>query len=110
MLVSPLAFAVAALVIMLWIVWSDSVRLGRSHPAIYWMRVVLYLAAAGALVLNMTRHLSLFTPMVEVVTVLAALGGLGGAIHFLRKAMQPPPAGRRRSDITATEAGSPDNQ
>jgi len=35
MLVSPLAFAVAALVIMLWIVWSDSVRLGRSHPAIY---------------------------------------------------------------------------
>lgn len=110
MTVSPVVLAVAGLLIMLWIVWSDSVRIGRSHPAIYWMRVVLYLAAAGALVFHMTRHLSLFTPIAEIATVLAALTGLGGAIHFLRKAMQPLPDGRRSTDVAAPDAGSPDIQ
>ena len=109
MTVSPLALSVAALLIMLWILWSDSVRIGRSHPAIYWMRVVLYLAAAGALLLNMTRHLAQFTSISEIVTVVAALAGLGGAIHFLRKALQPLPGGRRRTDTASSESGSSDS-
>jgi hypothetical protein len=106
MFVTPLALAIAALIIMLWIVWSDSVRIGRSHPAIYWMRVVLYLAAAGALLLNMTRHLSRFTAIAEIATILAALAGVGGAIQFLRKALQPLPDGRRSTDVAAPEAPS----
>jgi hypothetical protein len=108
MTVSPLVLALAGLLIMLWIIWSDSVRIGRSHPTIYWMRVVLYLAAAAALVLNMTRHLARFTLAAEVMTLLAALAGLCGAIHFLRKALQPLADGRRSTDSAASEAGSPD--
>jgi hypothetical protein len=108
--VSPLALALAALAIMLWIIWSDSVRLGRSHAAIYWMRVVLYLAASAALVLNMTRHIVRFTTASEVVTVVAALAALGGAIHFLRKAVQPLPDGRRRTDSAAPDATRSDVQ
>jgi hypothetical protein len=41
-------------------------------------------------------------------TILAALAGLCGAIHFLRKALQPLPDGRRSTDTAASEAGSPD--
>ena len=108
MTVSPLILAIAGLVIMLWIIWSDSVRIGRSHPTIYWMRVVLYIAAAAALILNMTRHLARFTMASEVMTIFAALAGICGAIHFLRKALQPLPDGRRSTDAVATEAGSPD--
>ncbi len=98
MTIPPWGLAIAAITVMLWIIWSDSIRLGRSHPAIYFMRVALYLATAATLIANVVRHPVTFSFGAKAAAVVAALVGLGGAIHFFRKAVQPIPTGRRAGD------------
>lgn len=99
----PWAVATAALVVMLWIVWSDSIRIGRSHPSIYYMRVVLYLATSTVLAVNVWRRAAEYSLMAKGIAILATLAGVGGAIHFLRKAIQPIPTGRRSTDSPEEE-------
>lgn len=98
MTIPPWAVATAALVVMLWIVWSDSIRIGRSHPSVYYMRVVLYLATSAVLAVNLWRRAAEYSIPAKAIAVLAALAGVGGAVHFLRKGMEPLPTGRRSTD------------
>lgn len=94
----PWAVATAALIVMLWIVWSDSIRIGRSHPSVYFMRVVLYLATSAVLAVNLWRRAAEYSMTAKGIAILAALAGVGGAVHFLRKGMEPMPTGRRSTD------------
>ena len=98
MTIPPWGLAIATLTVMLWIIWSDSVRVGRSHPIVYWMRVALYLAASGVLIANVLRHPVTFSPGIKALVVLAALVGVAGAVYFFRKAIEPIPTGRRMTD------------
>ena len=41
--------------------------------------------------------------MAKGIAILATLAGVGGAIHFLRKAIQPIPTGRRSTDSPEEE-------
>lgn len=102
----PWAVATAALVVMLWIVWSDSIRIGRAHPSIYYMRVVLYLATAAVIAVNLWRRAGEYSVTAKGIAIVAALAGVGGAVHFLRKAMQPVPTGRRSTDALEEEGNS----
>jgi hypothetical protein len=84
-MISPAGMAIAALTVMLWIVWSDTIRTKRPGPVLYAMRIALYLIMAGILVLNMFRYPSQFSATARVVTVLAALVGIFGAGYFARR-------------------------
>lgn len=84
-MIPPAGYAIAALTVMLWILWSDSVRKRRSSQILYAVRVALYLIVAAILVLNRFRYPRLFSPAATFVVILAALVGVFGALHFGRR-------------------------
>lgn len=84
-MMSPLGMALAAITVMLWILWSDTLRRQRVHPIHATIRVALYLVMSGILILNLVRYSHLYNASARVFTVLAALIGLVGAAYFGRK-------------------------
>ena len=81
-----LTIPLAALTLMMWIVWSDSVRRRPAGRGIYYFRVVIYLAACGVLGWQLWRYWYRVGTATIVLTILAILVGIGGAAHFARKA------------------------
>lgn len=81
-----LTIPLAALTLMMWIVWSDSVRRRRSGRGIYYFRVLIYLLACGVLGWSLWRYWHQVGTATVVLTILAILFGIGGAVHFLKKA------------------------
>jgi len=84
-MIPPAAMAIAALTLMLWILWSDTVRARRPSPILYTVRIALYLVMAGVLLLNRVRYPQFFSPAATVLVALAALVGLLGAFYFGRR-------------------------
>ena len=81
----PAAMAIAALTVMLWILWSDTIRQRRPSPVLYTVRIALYLIMAGLLVMNRIRSPRLFSPAATVIVVIAAGVGVFGAAYFGRR-------------------------
>lgn len=81
----PIGMAIAAMTVMLWIIWSDILRTRRPMPLLYVMRIALFLIVAGIMVLNLVRYPDYFAGGAKVFAVLAVLVGIAGAIHFGRK-------------------------
>jgi hypothetical protein len=48
--------AIASITVMLWIMWSDTIRARRPSPILYAVRIALFLIVAGVLILNMVRQ------------------------------------------------------
>ena len=84
-MIPPVGFAIAALTVMLWILWSDSVRPRRASQVMYTLRVVTYLAVSGILILNRIRYPRYFSGGATVAVVLAVLVGFFGAFWFARR-------------------------
>lgn len=84
-MMSPVAMAIAALTVMLWIVWSDTVRSRRPSPMLYTMRIALYLIMSGILILNMVRYPAQFSGSARAIGIIAALVGILGAVYFARR-------------------------
>jgi hypothetical protein len=83
-MIPPAGMAIAAITVMLWILWSDTLR-GRRTPVLYAVRVALYLIVSGVLVVNMVRYPRLFDGTTRVLTIVAAAIGLLGAAYFGRR-------------------------
>ena len=81
----PATMALAALTVMLWILWSDTLRARRPTPILYAMRIALYLIVSGILILNMVRYPHLFGGGARVIGVAAVVVGLIGAGYFARR-------------------------
>ncbi|MBV9497695.1 MAG: hypothetical protein JOZ54_25900 [Acidobacteria bacterium] len=81
----PSAIALAAITVMLWILWSDSVRARRSSQILYTIRIGLFLVMSGILILNMIRYPETFNTGSRVLAIVAALIGVLGAGYFARK-------------------------
>ena len=79
-------FPLLSLVAMLWVLWSDSIRRGRTLAAFYILRMVLFLALAGVLLFNMFSYSGAYSTGSRVLVIFAALTGLAGAGYFFRKA------------------------
>jgi hypothetical protein len=83
-MISPSGMAIAALTVMLWILWSDSFR--RSpHPIVYVIRIGLFLIVAGVMTVNLFRMPHVFTTGSRVVTILTVIVAVGGVAYFVRK-------------------------
>jgi phosphatidylserine synthase len=84
-MIPPAGMAIAALTVMLWILWSDSIRSHRPTPLLYGIRVLLFLTMAALLVVNRFRYPRMFSPAASVLVVIAALVGVFGALYFGRR-------------------------
>ncbi len=84
-MIPPVGFAIAALTVMLWILWSDSVRPRRASQALYALRVALYLVVSGILILNRIRYPQYFSGGATVAVAIAILVGFFGAFWFARR-------------------------
>ena len=83
-MISPAAMAIATLTVMLWILWSDTIRARRPTPILYAVRIALYLIVSGILVLNLIRYPAYFAGA-RVLTLVAVAVGLFGAGYFARR-------------------------
>lgn len=83
--IPPAGMAIAALTVMLWLIWSDTIRPVRAPAILYAVRIALFVIVAGIFVLNRIRYPFLFSPTATVLVVVVALVGAGGAAYFARR-------------------------
>lgn len=81
-MIPPAGMAIAALTVMLWILWSDTLRSKRPTPILYAVRIALYLIMTGVLILNRVRYPYLFSRGATMLVVFAAVVGVTGAVYF----------------------------
>jgi hypothetical protein len=82
---NPAMMALAALTVMLWILWSDTMRARRPAQILYAMRIALFLIVSGILVLNLVRYPGMFAGGARFIAIAAVLVGLVGAGYFARR-------------------------
>jgi hypothetical protein len=82
---NPAAMAIVAITVMLWILWSDTMRARRPAPILYAMRIALYLIVTGILILNMVRYPDVFAGTTRLIVIAAVLVGFVGAGYFTRR-------------------------
>jgi hypothetical protein len=82
---NPGAMAIATMTVMLWILWSDTIRARRPSQIIYTVRIGLFLVVSGVLILNMVRYPRAFTSSARALGIAAAVIGVVGAVYFARK-------------------------
>ena len=84
-MISPAGMAIAAITVMLWIVWSDTMRSRRSSPILYTVRIGLYLVVSGVFVLNLVRYPRMFSGTARTLGIVAIVMGIVGATYFTRR-------------------------
>jgi hypothetical protein len=84
-MMTPGLMAIATMTVMLWILWSDTIRARRPSQVLYTVRIGLYLVVAFVLILNLLRYPHIFDMTARVLTIVAAAIGLLGAGYFARK-------------------------
>ena len=84
-MIPPAGVAIALMTVMLWIMWSDTIRTRKPSPILYTMRIAFYLIASGVLILNLIRYPHLFSGSSRVLAILAAGVGVTGAVYFARR-------------------------
>ena len=84
-MLSPATMALATITVMLWIIWSDTIRARRPSQILYTVRIGLFLVVTAMLVLNLLRYPHLYSSSTRALTVVAALIGMGGAAYFARR-------------------------
>jgi hypothetical protein len=77
--------AIATITVMLWIMWSDTIRARKPSPILYAVRIALFIIVSGVLVLNMVRRPDLFHGGGRTLTIVAVVVGLSGAAYFARR-------------------------
>jgi len=84
-MMNPATMALAAMTVMLWILWSDTIRARRPSPILYAMRVALYLIVSGILILNLVRYPTLYGSAARAMTIVTVAVGVFGAGYFARR-------------------------
>lgn len=84
-MMNPAAMAIVAMTVMLWILWSDTIRARRPAPILYALRIALFLIVSGILILNLVRYPAAFPGSAKALMVAAVAVGLLGAGYFTRR-------------------------
>ena len=84
-MINPNTMSLAAITVMLWILWSDTIRNRRPAPILYTFRIALFLIVSAIFVLNMVRNPGLFGGGSRAIAIVAVLVGLVGAGYFTRR-------------------------
>lgn len=84
-MMSPATMALATITVMLWIIWSDTIRARRPSQILYTVRIGLFLVVTAMLILNLFRYPNIYSSGTRTLTVVAVLIGIGGAAYFARR-------------------------
>ena len=84
-MMSPAGMALAAITVMLWLLWSDSVRPRKPAPILYAVRIALFLITSGVLLLNVIRYPDVFAGTARALAIGAVVIGIMGAVYFSRR-------------------------
>ena len=84
-MIPPAGMAIAAITVMLWILWSDTIRARKPSPILYAVRIALYLIVSGVLILNLVRYPELFDGATRLLTIIGVFIGFVGAYYFSRR-------------------------
>jgi hypothetical protein len=84
-MINPAAMAIATMTVMLWIVWSDTIRARKPSPILYAVRIALYLIVSGILLLNVIRYPDVFAGSARILSLVAVAVGVFGAGYFFRR-------------------------
>ncbi|MEA2464020.1 MAG: hypothetical protein QOJ98_1767 [Acidobacteriota bacterium] len=84
-MINPNAMAIAAMTVMLWIMWSDTIRAKRPSQILYTVRIALFLIISGILVVDLVRHPAVFAGGSRGLAITAVIVGLCGAGYFARR-------------------------
>ena len=87
-MMTPTSMAMLTLTVMLWILWSDTIRARRPSQILYTLRIGVFLVVSAMMVLNLVRYGRRFTTSETVITIVAAIVGVVGAGYFARKLMR----------------------
>lgn len=79
----------AALTVMLWLLWSDSIRRGRQFRLFYAVRMLLFGAVTGVVIYNLVKYPELFGRTGTLMSWVAAIVGVVGVVFFWRKLTAP---------------------
>jgi hypothetical protein len=82
---NPGSMAIFAITVMLWIMWSDTIRARRPSQILYVVRIALFLVVSAILMLNMFRYPAAIAGGARAITIVAVLVGLTGAGYFARR-------------------------
>lgn len=85
MIFNPVGMAMATITVMLWIMWSDTIRARRPSQILYTMRIALFLIVSGVLAVNMIRYPAMFGGGTRWLTIVAIVIGLIGAGYFAKR-------------------------
>lgn len=83
---SPIALPLAAIVVMLWLIWSDSLRRRRLAPLFYIARAFLFLIAGGVLLYNVINYPAAYPGETRLLAYSAVLVSVVGIAYFVRRA------------------------
>jgi hypothetical protein len=78
-------FPLLALTLMLWLIWTDSVRPQRASRIVYSIRSLLFLAISALLMFRMLENPGAYSTGAKVLMVVTGLVGVLGAGYFGRK-------------------------
>jgi hypothetical protein len=84
-MMNPNAMAIAAMTVMLWIMWSDTIRAKRPSQILYTVRIALFLIISGILIVNLVRYPAVFAGGSRGLVIGAVIVGLCGAGYFARR-------------------------
>lgn len=84
-MMNPNAMAIAAMTVMLWIMWSDTIRAKRPSQILYTVRIALFLIISGILAVNLVRYPEVFAGGSRGLVITAVIVGLCGAGYFARR-------------------------
>jgi len=79
----------AALTVMLWLLWSDSIRRGRQFRLFYAVRMLLFGAVTAVVIYNLVKYPELFGRTGTFMSWVAAIVGVIGVVFFWRKLTAP---------------------
>ena len=77
--------ALAAITVMLWIIWSDTIRPRRGTGMLYAVRIALYIIVSAIFVLNAIRYPRMFDTTARILAGVTAAVGIFGAVYFARR-------------------------
>jgi hypothetical protein len=84
-MMSPAGMALAVITVMLWLLWSDSLRARKPTPILYAIRVALFLIMSGVLLVNLIRYPDVFAGPTRAMTIAAVVVGFLGAGYFAKR-------------------------
>ena len=84
-MISPTSMALMTMTVMLWILWSDTIRARRPSQILYTIRIGVFLVVSGMMIVNLVRYSKQFSTAEIAISIVAAIVGVVGAGYFARR-------------------------